>query len=89
MYSAAFVVVMLGVAGFGLQTAPMFDARIGHLGVPAFALLLLYLLAMRVIYRYERNLAATEERRPAPALPLRAAVTRYVAAAAVVVAAAL
>ncbi len=73
MYSAAFVVVMLGVAGFGLQTAPMFDARIGHLGVPAFALLLLYLLAMRVIYRYERNLAATEERRPAPALPLRAA----------------
>jgi cation:H+ antiporter len=87
---AAFGVVMLGVATFGLLTATTVDARVAHVGVPTLALLLLYLLAVRVIYRYERSLAAvTEEHRAPPDVPLRVAVTRYVGAAAVVVGAAL
>ncbi|MFZ5538261.1 MAG: sodium:calcium antiporter [Pseudomonadota bacterium] len=91
---AAFGIVMLGVVAFGMLAAPALDLRIGHVGGVTPALLALYLVAIRTIYRYERSAAAAAaaaaaEAEPAPAMTLRQAALRYTIAAAVVVGAAL
>lgn len=87
---AAFGIVMLGVAAFGMLSAPQLDARVGHVGAPTLLLLALYAVAIRSIYHYERGAraAAAAEEKP-PALTLRQAAWRYAVAAVVVVAAAL
>lgn len=90
---AAFGIVMLGVVAFGMLAAPALDWRVGHVGLVTFALLALYLVAIRTIYQYERGAAAAAAAaiaaEPAPQMTLRQAAVRYAAAAAVVVAAAL
>lgn len=87
---AGFVVVMLGVVAFGILSAPRLDLHVGHVGAASVAVLALYAMAIRSIYRYERSaLAAAAAEEAPPELTLRQAVMRYAAAAAVVVAAAL
>jgi cation:H+ antiporter len=87
---AAFGIVMLGVVAFGILSAPQAELRLGHVSLASLALLVLYAVAIRTVYHYERGVraeAAAEER--PPGLTLRQAAWRYAAAAAVVVAAAL
>ncbi len=91
---AAFGVLMLGVSAFGLLVDPQAMPSIGHISSVTLALLLLYLVAVRTIYQYERNVqaraaATAEAEGEVPALTLRQAAWRYAAAAAVVVGAAL
>lgn len=87
---AAFSIVMLGVAAFGILSSPQLDLGIGHVSAVSLALLALYAVAIRTIFRYERGVraAAVGEAKP-PELTLAQAVWRYAAAATVVVAAAL
>jgi len=89
--SAGFGVVLLGFIGFNLllgANAP--QVVIGHVGASSVVIVLIYAVAMRSVFRYERaELAAyTEERAERyPDITLRQAVWRYSAAAAGVVAA--
>lgn len=90
---AAFGVVMLGVVVFGILAAPQLGLRVGHIGVVTLAILPLYAVAVRIIFRYERGVRAASvevaaEVKP-PELTLRQAGVRYALAACVVVAAAL
>jgi cation:H+ antiporter len=90
---AAFGVVMLGVVVFGILAAPHLGLQVGHVGVVTLAILPLYAVAVRVIFRYERgvraaSVAAAAQDRP-PELTLRQAAVRYALAASVVVGAAL
>jgi cation:H+ antiporter len=89
---AAFGIVMLGLVGFGLLTTSLNDLRIGHAAIVTLALLLLYAVAIRTIYAYERSAqaaaaVAAAEQAPPP-LTLRQASIRYAVAAGIVVAAA-
>jgi len=87
---AAFGSVMLGVVGFGVLTAADDVPRVGHVSVLSMLLILLYLVAVRTIYQYDRNARAEAvQERPPPSLNLRQAALRYAAAASVVVGAAL
>jgi cation:H+ antiporter len=87
---AAFGIVMLGVAAFGLLSAAQLHLRVGHVGAASIALLVLYAAAIRTVYHYEReSRAAGASSSSPPALTLRAAVWRYAAAAAAVVGAGL
>jgi len=87
---AAFGIVMLGVVAFGLLSAGQLDLRIGHVGAVSVALLMLYAVAIRTVYRYEReSRGAGAAAESPPAWTLRDAVWRYAAAAAVVIAAGL
>jgi cation:H+ antiporter len=90
--SAAFGVVMLGFVAMSLITghgaAQTLAPRLLHVGLYSPALLALYLLALRSVYRHERAHAAAE---PATAAgqrpPAGAAWRRFAASAAVVLAA--
>lgn len=89
---AAFGIVMLGVVAFGMLAADALPLRVGHVGLVTPALLVLYLIAIRTIYQYERGAAtaaAAGAAAAAPQMTLRQAALRYAIAAAVVVAAAL
>lgn len=89
--SAGFGVVLLGFVAINVvlaQAGPL--PAIGHVGIYAPIIVALYLLAMRTVFAYEarqrREFAQAVADRY-PSVTLRAAVARYVAAAAVVVAA--
>lgn len=87
---AAFGIVMLGVVAFGLLSAGQLDLRIGHVGAVSVALLVLYAVAIRTVYHYERaSRAAGMAAESPPPWTLRQAAWRYAAAAVVVVAAGL
>jgi cation:H+ antiporter len=89
--AAGFGIVLIGFAGFNLLlyragTIP----SIGHVGLYTPVILLLYLLAMRTLYRYEQSQLTefVEERAELyPQVSLRQAIRSYVVAALAVVAA--
>lgn len=85
--SAGFGVALLGFVGFNLLLADSAPA-IGHVGLYSPVIVLIYLLAMRTVYRYEQKQMAdyVEDRADRyPEITLRGAVLRYAAAAVVVV----
>ena len=89
--AAGFGIVLIGVAGFNLllYRAGAMPA-IGHVGLYTPVILLLYLLAMRTLYRYEQSQLTefVEERAELyPHISLKQAVRSYVVAAIAVVAA--
>lgn len=89
--SAAYGMVLIGVVGFNLLFYRNgLSPAVGHVGLYTPAILAIYLLAMRSLYRHEQTQygACTEDRADLyPDATLRQAVRGYVAAAAAVVAA--
>ena len=89
--SAGFGVLLLGFIGYNLLLGgDVPHLTLGHIGASSVVIVLIYAVAMRTVFRYERTeLAAyTEERAERyPQISLRQAVWRYAGAAAVVVAA--
>ncbi len=91
LLTAAFGILLIAMAGVSLLLAqagrmPMF----GHIGLYAPAFLLVYVLAMRAVFRYERAQVAQFEADQAaryPEITLRRAGTRFALAAVAVVAA--
>jgi len=88
---AGFGIIMLAVAGLGLALSQFPLARsLGHVGLYAPALLVLYLLAVRLTFRYERSQVAAGAVQTAsryPDMSLHQAAWRFGIAAGVVVAA--
>jgi cation:H+ antiporter len=88
---AGFGIIMLAVVGLGLALAQFPLAwSLGHIGLYAPALLVLYLLAVRITFRYERSQVAAGAEQAAsryPAMSLHQAAWRFCLAASVVVAA--
>lgn len=85
--AAGFGVVLLGFVGFNLLL-PAEAPVIGHIGVYSPIIVLIYLLAMRTVYRYEQRQIAEyvgDRAERYPHITLRKAALRYAAAAAVVV----
>ena len=89
--SAGFGVVLIGFAGLNLLLRDNgFDIAIGHIGAYTPVIVIMYLVAVRAVFTYERRTQAEraeaiEERHPE--LTLRSAMIRFAAAAAVVTAA--
>lgn len=87
--AAGFGVLLLGFIGFNLLLgghAPQY--AIGHLGASSVVIVLIYAVAMRTVFRYERaeRAAYTEEHAERyPGITLRQASWRYAGAAAIVV----
>jgi len=88
---AGFGVVMLALAGLGLAITPFPLLRsIAHIGLVAPALLVVYLLAVRITFGYERSQMIAGVERAAsryPEMSVRQAAQRFLVAAGVVVAA--
>jgi len=88
---AGFGIIMLAVAGLGLALSQFPLARsLGHVGLYAPALLVLYLLAVRITFRYERSQVPAGAEQAAsryPDMSLHQAAWRFCLAAGVVVAA--
>jgi len=88
---AGFGIIMLAVIGLGLALSQFPLARsLGHVGLYAPALLVLYLLAVRITFRYERSQVAAGAEQAAsryPDISLHRAAWRFCLAAGVVVAA--
>ena len=93
--SAGFGVLLIGFAGFSLVVSKndQFDGTenvLGHVGLYTPVILLLYAVAMRTVFKYERErVSAFTEELPDryPRLTLRQAILRYTGAATLVVAA--
>jgi len=90
--SAGFGVILIGFAGFNVllaQTRPHWD--LGHVGAYTPVIALMYVVAMRTVFRYETlNPAAAADDAPLRSAPgLRQALVRYALAALVVVGAAI
>jgi len=89
--SAGFGVMLLAVIGLGIFLYQGGSTgSLGHVGYYSFALIVLYVVAMRTVFRYEtKRIGEFTEQEPDqyPEITLRQTVVRYVAAAAVVVAA--
>lgn len=87
--SAGFGVLLLGFIGFSLLLAQKMDGpSLAHVGIYSPALVVLYLLSMRVVFSYEkRQMAAYAEEAAEryPHLTLGQAIARYSLAALVVV----
>ncbi len=89
--SAAFGVMLLGVVGFNILLASTgISISMGHVGAESVVIIMLYAVAMRIVFRYERQqleefIEAEEE--AYGHLSLRKVVARYAMAAAAVVAA--
>lgn len=86
--AAGFGVILIGFVGFSLLLGGKAPS-IGHVGLYSPVIVLIYLLAMRTVYRYEQRQMAeyVEERAERyPHISLRQALLRYAAAAVVVVA---
>jgi cation:H+ antiporter len=91
--SIGFGLVLLGIAGIGLVAGSRLPA-VGWIGLYSPALIALYFVAMRVIFRHERHQRAQETQEVAEELhygntTLRSALLHYSLAAVAVVAAAL
>ncbi len=84
---AAFGIIMLGVVIFGLLSAGQLDLRVGHIGAVSMALVALYAMAIRIVYRYERQSSAATVAESSVPWTLSEAAWRYAGAATVVVAA--
>ena len=91
--SAGFGAILLGFIGFNLLMGPRApQIALGHIGAYSIVIILVYAIAMRMVFRYERaeQQAYTEERAERyPDITLRQATTRYAVAATGVVAAGL
>lgn len=91
--SAGFGTILLGIVGFNLLMGPRVPPiALGHVGAYSLVIVLIYAVAMRMVFRYERaeQQAYTEERAERyPGITLRQAATRYAAAAGGVVSAGL
>ena len=87
--SAGFGVLLLGFIGFSLLLAQKMDGpSLAHVGIYSPAIVVLYLLSMRVVFSYEkRQMAAYAEEAAEryPQLTLSQAIARYALAALVVV----
>ena len=87
--SAGFGIMMLGFAGFSLLVSSQGHvARIGHVGLYSPLILILYVLAMRTVFRYEhdqKKQSAKQSEEVYGHLSFRRAVVGYSVAAAVVV----
>ena len=87
--AAGFGVVLIGFVGFNVLLADQTsEFAIGHVGIYTPLIIILYAVAMRTVFRYERaQMAAYAEERAEryPEIKLRQAVQRYVLAALVVV----
>ena len=86
--SAGFGVILIGFAGFNVllaQTGPHWD--LGHVGAYTPVIALMYVVAMRTVFRYEtlNPAAAAEDAALRSAPSLRQALVRYALAALVVV----
>jgi cation:H+ antiporter len=89
--SAGFGVLLVAAAGLSLLASSQGEVpALGHVGIYTPIILLLYVVAMRTVFRYERDQVrafAEAEVDAYPGLSLRTAVLRYAAAALVVLAA--
>jgi cation:H+ antiporter len=89
--SAGFGVLLIGVVGLNLLLADNgFNVAVGHVGIYAPVIVLLYFVTMRTLFRYESQLlqtAADQQPDQYPLLSLRQVIYRYMMAASVVVAA--
>lgn len=89
--SAGFGVIMIGFAGLNLILGSRADAiSVGHVGLYTPIIMLLYLVAIRAVFTYEREQLkahAEEEASRYPGVTLRQAVAQYALAATLVVAA--
>jgi len=89
--SAAFGTVMIGFVGFNLLLGGRTDRlALGHVGIYSPIIVLLYVLAMRTVFHYERRQLAQRVEETVenyPRITLRRAVTGYGLASLVVVAA--
>lgn len=89
--SAAFGTVMIGFVGFNLLLGARTDRlALGHVGIYSPIIVLLYVLAMRTVFHYERRQLAQRVEETVenyPRITLRRAVTGYGLASLVVVAA--
>jgi cation:H+ antiporter len=91
--SIGFGLVLIGIAGLGLLGSSRFPA-LGWVGLYSPALIVVYLVSMRVIFTHERRRRALETEEVAEelhyaAIPMRKAALHYVGAAVFVVGAAL
>ena len=91
--SAGFGTILIGFVGFNLLLGPRApQIAIGHIGAYSIVIVLIYAVAMRMVFRYERaeQQAYAEERAERyPDISLRQAGTRYALAASGVVSAGL
>lgn len=87
--TAGFGVIMIGTVGAViLLNHTGLDLRLGHVSIYTPFLLFLYLIAMRSAFDYQRRaMAASQLEDTLPDLSLRQAITRYLGAAAIVIAA--
>jgi cation:H+ antiporter len=89
--SASFGVLMLGFAGFSVMLSHNgYQPNLWHIGLYTPILVIMYIVAMRSVFHYEKtHVAAFADHAPdqRPDLTLVQAITRYAAAALVVVAA--
>lgn len=86
--SAGFGVMLIGFVGFSLLLAQMTDGlALGHVGFYTPVIIVLYLLAMRILFVYERRQFAKETAARYPHITLRHAAIGYALAGLVVVAA--
>lgn len=87
--SAGFGVILIGFTGFSVLLADSaFDVALGHVGLYTPLIIVLYAVAMRTVFRYERaQMAAYAEEHAEryPEISLRQAAQRYALAALVVV----
>ena len=88
--SAGFGVMLIGFAGFSILLAHSGTYfRVFHMNAASFVIILMYLIAMRTLFRYETSqIAAFTEKEPDryPGMTLKQAVTRYIGASVLVVA---
>jgi cation:H+ antiporter len=86
--SAAFGVVLLGVAGLTiLMPAPFQVPALGHVGAGSMVLVVLYLFAMRTIFRQEPRASPVAPQDTRAGMSLRQALAGYAFTAAAIVAA--
>ncbi len=86
LLTAAFGILLIAMAGVSLLLAQAGHMpRFGHIGLYAPALLLVYVLAMRAVFRYERAHSNSIQDARYPEITLRRAGTRFALAAVAVV----
>jgi cation:H+ antiporter len=87
--SAGFGILLIGIAGLNILLASsQLNLSLGHVGIYSPVILVLYIIAVRTVFRYEtRHLRAAVDKEPDkyPQISLRQAIIRYFAAAVVVV----
>ncbi|MCP4407536.1 MAG: sodium:calcium antiporter [Gammaproteobacteria bacterium] len=83
--SAGFGILLMGIPGISILLAGSYsNLSLGHIGVYSPLIIVLYIIAVRILFRYEaRRLHAPANQEPDkyPHLTLRQAVLRYLAAA--------